>query len=171
MLTAEMAQHTQETLLRIYDQPHHHSAASEISRFHAMSDPGCEPPGPGACINPTPVYVSDPPPKSPPPDCLSPAGCLFCDHYRDIDDSDHAWSLASYRHYKSLELMWNRPTNKGKNDHPAYSTIERITEKLKNFETSSEVRALWVSEAIIRVEEGNYHPKWDGFIRLIEVIA
>jgi len=171
MLTAEMAQHTQETLLRIYDQPHHQSAISEISRFHSLADPAYEPPGPGACVTPTPAPEADSPPKAPPPNCLNPAGCLFCDNHRDIDDADHIWSLASYRHYKSLELMLSRPSFNGKYDNPAFSTIERITEKLKSFEISSEVRALWVSEAINRVEEGDYHPKWDGFIRLIEVRA
>lgn len=169
MLTAEMAQHTQETLIRIYDQPHHQSAVSEISKFHAISDTAHEPPGPGTCIKPIPSYVDQSTDTYPKPDCLSPAGCLFCDHHRDIDDSDHVWSLASYRHYKSLELMWDRPSTKVDNDHPAMATIERLTEKLKSFEVSSKVRALWVNEAILRVEEGYYHPKWDGFIRLIEV--
>lgn len=65
--------------------------------------------------------------------------------------------------------MWSRPSNKSENDNPALLTIDRLTEKLKNFELSSAVRALWVSEAINRVEEGTFHPKWDGFIRLIEV--
>lgn len=169
ILTAEMAQHTQETLLRIYDQPHHQSAVSEISRFHAISDATYEPPGPGVCIKPTPTPEKNPPSKAPRPNCSSPAGCLFCDHHRDIDDADHVWSLASYRYYKSLELMWSRPSNKSENDNPALLTIDRLTEKLKNFELSSAVRALWVSEAINRVEEGTFHPKWDGFIRLIEV--
>lgn len=168
-LTAEMAQHTQETLIRIYDQPHHQSAVSEISRFHAISDAVCEPPGPGVCTNPIPSHINHPAKNHPKPDCLGPAGCLFCDHHRDIDDSDHVWSLASYRYYKSLELMWDRPSVKGHNDHPAFATIERITEKLNLFQESSEIRALWVNEAIIRIEEGDYHPKWDGFIRLIEV--
>lgn len=62
--------------------------------------------------------------------------------------------------------MWNRHSNKG--ESPASITVDRITEKLKQFEISSTVRALWVSEAVNRVEEGNFHPKWDGFIRLIE---
>lgn len=168
-LTAEMAQHTQETLLRIYDQPHHQSAVSEISKFHALTDKTYDPPGPGTCINPTPTPEENPPPQAPHPNCSSAAGCLFCYHHRDIDDADHVWSLATYRHYKSLELMWSRPSTKSSKDNPAIVTIERLTEKLRNFKLSSGVRALWVSEALNRVEEGYYHPKWDGFIRLIEV--
>lgn len=166
MLTAEMAQHTQEVLLRIYDQPHHQGAVSEISKFHALADPSYEPPGPGTCIKPAPTPEADRPINAPRPDCSSPAGCLFCDHHRDVDDAEHVWSLASYRYYKCLELMWNRHSNKG--ESPASITVDRITEKLKQFEISSTVRALWVSEAVNRVEEGNFHPKWDGFIRLIE---
>lgn len=167
-LTAEMAQHTQETLLRIYDQPHHQSAVSEISRFHASTDPAFEPPGTGTCVEVAPKPEINPPQDAPRPDCISPAGCLFCSNHRDIDDADHVWSLASYRHYKSLELTWFRPSVKSSSAYPTITTIERITDKLKAFELSSEVRALWVTEALNRVEEGDFHPKWEGFIRLIE---
>jgi len=48
------------------------------------------------------------------------------------------------------------------------ATMERVTAKLKYFKESSEVRALWVSEALARIEEGDYHPRWDGFIQLME---
>jgi hypothetical protein len=51
------------------------------------------------------------------------------------------------------------------------ATIERVTAKLKYFMGSSEVRALWVSEALARIEEGEYHPQWDGFIQLREARA
>lgn len=170
-LTSEIAQHTQQTLLQIYDQPHHQSAVSEISKFHALIEKPYEPPGPGACINPTPSPEKNSPRQSPKPNCLSAAGCLFCVHHRDIDDADHVWSLASYRYYKSLELIWSRTPGEDSSDSPAMSTIERVSEKLNTFKLSSSVRALWVSEALDRVEEGYYHPKWSGFIQLIEVCS
>lgn len=102
---------------------------------------------------------------------MSPAGCLFCDHQRDLDSEDHVWSLATYRHYKSLELARYMRLSKSGAPHPAAAAVERITAKLRRFEASSEVRKCWVREALARVDEGNYHPKWDGFIQLLEARA
>lgn len=168
-LTAEMAQHSQETLIQKYQQPHHHAAAIEISRFHAGADPAFAMPGPGVCIKVSPIAQQNSPPGAPRPDCVSAAGCLFCDHQRDIDSDDHVWSLATYRHLKSLELSRYRPSSEGIASHPAQASVKRITEKLKHFESSSQVRAWWVNEALARVTEGDYHPKWAGFIALLEV--
>lgn len=170
-MTAEMHAHTQETLLRDYERPHLQVAMVEISRFHARTDPAIAPPGPGVCIEAVPQMVPDAPPEATAPDCVSPAGCLFCVHQRDIDSADHVWSLTSYRHLKSLELARYRPPAKGSAPHSAAAAMERITAKLKHFEESSEVRALWVREALARIEEGEYHLRWDGFIRLMEARA
>lgn len=54
-------------------------------------------------------------------------------------------------------------------EHPALLVIERLAAKLRFFEESSEVRRLWVEESKARIREGNYHPAWDGFIRLAEL--
>ncbi|MGF6601781.1 hypothetical protein P3T23_006532 [Paraburkholderia sp. GAS448] len=167
-LTAEMNQHTTQTLLRDYIRPHHQAAIVEISRFHSTIDPAIASPGPGVCAEGRPQLIPDASAGAPRPDCISPAGCLFCIHQRDIDSEDHAWSLASYRHYKSLELAMYRPPRKSGVPHPVIAVLDRITDKLECFKASSENRSLWVSEAIARVEEGEFHPKWDGFIQLVE---
>ncbi|MBP0633671.1 site-specific integrase [Cupriavidus sp. AcVe19-1a] len=167
-LTAEMNQHTTQTLLREYIRPHHQAAIKEISRFHSTTDPAMAPPGPGVCVKGDPQLIQDASAGAPHPDCISPAGCLFCIHQRDIDSADHAWSLASYGHYKSLELAMYRPPKKADVLHPAMPVLDRITAKLEHFKTSSEARAFWVGEAMARVEEGDFHPKWDGFIQLAE---
>ena len=172
-LTAEMAQHSQETLLRNYDEPHHQVSVVEISRFLSVTDPAIPAamPGPGICAGNSPHPEADAGSHSPRPDCISPAGCLFCYHHRDVDTEDHVWSLATYRHFKSVELVQYRPPTNGAPHHPAIAAIDRITAKLKRFEASSDVRALWVREALARVEESDFHPKWDGFIQLIELRA
>lgn len=167
-LTAEMNQHSQETLLRVYDQPHHQIAVVEISRFHSAVDPAIAMPGPGVCINALPRPVEGLPNEAPPPDCANPAGCLFCDHQRDIDDSDHVWSLATYRHLKSLELAKYRSRPSRPNDHPAMASVDRISAKLRHIGNSRSDRERWVREAVARVDEGDYHPKWDGFLRILE---
>lgn len=167
-MTAEMHAHTEETLIRNYEQPHLQVAMVEISRFHARTDPSIAPPGPGVCIEAVPKAIPGAPPEAPVPDCATPAGCLFCEHQRDIDCEDHVWSLSSYRHFKSLELARYRLPAKGSAPISAVATIDRVTAKLKYFKASSEIRALWVCEALARIEEGDYHPRWDGFIQLME---
>lgn len=172
-LTAEMAQHSKEVLFASYVKPHHQVAAVEITRFHHLTDPAISPPGPGACVevHRSPRYIVDAPLEAPTPDCVSPAGCLFCDFHRDIDREDYLWSLASYRHLKTLELGRYAPPANEAPSHPAVAVIDRITAKLVNLELSSEVRAQWVREALDRVREGRFHPAWDGFIQCMDVPA
>lgn len=167
-MTAEMHAHAEETLIRVYEQPSLQVAMIEITRFHARNDPALASPGPGLCIEVSPQPILNTPPGFTTPDCISPAGCLFCVHQRDIDSQDHVWSLASYRYLKSLELAQYRPPVKSSEPHPAASAAARVTAKLKDFEQSSELRQLWVREAMARVEEGYHHPRWEGFIHLME---
>ncbi|CAN7336542.1 site-specific integrase [Polaromonas sp. LjRoot131] len=167
-LTAEMAQHTSETLLQTYQKPNLQIAMIEIARFHNRTDPSISPPGPGWCVSPTPLPLENSPKNATQPDCVSAAGCLFCNHQRDIDSEDHVWSLASFRHLKVVELANHRPPDviEESQSQPAAAAVDRLTSKLKFFETSSEIRGLWVREALARVTEEDYHPNWDGFIQL-----
>lgn len=168
--TAEMAQHSVETLIRVYADPHPQLAMVEITRFHQQTDPDISPPGPGSCVLPIPEPIRNIPEQASKPDCVTAAGCLFCTHHRDIESEDHVWSLSSFRHLKLIELARYRPPEKPVHiQQPALITVERLTEKLKFFEESSSVRAAWVAEAQARIREGDYHPAWDGFIRLIEI--
>lgn len=166
-LTADMAQHSKQTLLQVYEQPNLQVAMIEIARFHQKNDPAIAPPGPGSCVSVTPLAAPAIPAEATQPDCINAAGCLFCTNNRDIDSQDHVWSLASFRYLKTLELARFRPSEQSRSiGHPALAAIDRITAKLKFYEGSSEVRSIWVREAQARVTEGAYHPMWDGFIRL-----
>ncbi|CAI1558709.1 Uncharacterised protein [Serratia proteamaculans] len=169
---AELAQHTMETLVRVYADPHPQTAMMEITRFHQQTDPSLSPPAPGRCVSVAPESVVTMPKNAPNPDCINAAGCLFCTQHRDIESEDHVWSLDSLRHLKSLELARYRPPTLGQHltaEHPALLVIDRLTAKLRFFEESSEIRRLWVEEARARIREGSYHPAWDGFIRLAEL--
>lgn len=172
-LTAEMAQHSKEVLFHSYEQPHHQVAAIEITRFHRLTDPAIAPPGPGWCVevHRMPRAFEGAPSEAPAPDCVSPAGCLFCDFHRDIDSEDYVWSLASYRHLKLLELRRYAPPAKEAPLHPAASVADRITAKLRHLELGSETRSLWVRESLDRIREGRFHPAWDGFIGCAEAPA
>ena len=167
---AELAQHTVETLIRVYADPHPQIAMVEITRFHQQSDPSLSPPAPGRCVSAVPESVVLIPKNAPRPDCINAAGCLFCTQHRDIESEDHVWSLDSLRYLKSLELArYCPPYQNLMAEHPALLVIERLAAKLRFFEESSEVRRQWVEEAGARIREGNYHPTWDGFIRLAEL--
>ncbi|WDJ98488.1 hypothetical protein JH262_02005 [Xanthomonas campestris pv. incanae] len=171
-LTAEMAQHTQQTLMEVYEQPNHQLAVQEITRFHKLMDPSLEASGPGACISAGvfPRAISGAPAFAPSPDCVSPAGCLFCDFHRDLDSLDYVWSLTSYRHLKLTELThFHPPAQNLSLPHPAVAVIGRITEKLLQFKNKNGTRAQWVDECRDRVTEGRYHPAWDGFIQCMEL--
>jgi len=171
-LTAEMAGHFKETLLLQYEEPHHQSAAAEIIRFHQATDPTLAPPGPGVCVeaNRRPEAVPDAPPEAPEPDCISPEGCLFCVHHRDVMSADYCWKLACHARLKSLEAMLHKPA-KSQPAHPAHAVIDRIEAKLRAIKEGSEIRAQWVHNARDEVRAGNYHPLWHGHIVLLETLS
>jgi hypothetical protein len=170
---AEAAQHDIKTLFNAYAEPNPQLAMVEISKFHRATDSSTVPPAPGACASATPQKNEDAPSNSPEPDCINPAGCMFCTQHRDVDSEDHVWSLVSYRHLKSIELAKFRPAERLQSDHghihPSEEVINVVTKKLVFFRESNVIRHGWVNEAIERVRESDYHPMWDGFIQIQEM--
>ena len=170
-LTAEMNQHHKQTLLRDYDEPSLQVTMTESMRYWQISDPSFECPAPGVCDG-VPVPVADIPPEAPKPDCIRPAGCLWCDHHRDIDSEDYVWSMASMRHLHTIALQgFIRPSKKCDTNEPARHvglTIERLSVKLRYFEKSNELRRGWVGESFARIDEASYHPHWHYLIVSIE---
>lgn len=171
-LTAEMSQHSKETLLNIYEEPSLQVTMTEIARFWQSHDPTLVPPAPGHCVGFTAIPVPDIPSTATRPDCMTPAGCLWCEHHRDIDSFEHVWSLCSYRYLKTLEFSGVHPSMPGKkiiSPHPAEHAMVRISDKLQFFKQSSKVREQWVEEGLIRIEEGHYHSDWVGLIEIYGV--
>jgi hypothetical protein len=169
-LVAELAQHTKETLIRVYEEPHHQAAAAEISRFYRENDPGMASVGPGICSGvdkPLSLQGFEESPYA--PDCTTPAGCMFCEHQRDIDTEDYVWSLTSYRYLKMLELDRYVPPVGDHPIHPINHLVARINSKLKSFADSAVERASWLKEAEMRIQEGRFHENYDGLIQLMEL--
>lgn len=176
-LTADIAQHHEQTLLGVYERPSMQRAVVEITRFHARNDPTLAGTGlalavaPGECFGspkPTPAK----PKSAPEPDCVRPSGCLWCEHHRDIDSFDYVWSLACFRHLKLLELSKQGPaTEEGRPTHPAEHSVQRLSEKLSWFRESNDMRREWVEESLARVDEGHYHDQWNYLIEPIETAA
>lgn len=165
-LTAEEKQHAKQTLLKVYETPSLQRAMVQIQLFWAEYDPAQAAVGPGSCANKRPEAVPSTPKFSPKPDCQLPAGCMFCTHQRDIDSFDYVWSLVSFRLLKSFELCAPGQVESKKNQgqHPAEAVIQRISEKLISIKASSTERMQWLNEALIRIDEGRYHPAWVGML-------
>jgi hypothetical protein len=165
-LTADEKQHSVKTLLGSYEKPSQQRAMIQVKQHWANADPAQLAAGLGSCTSKVPESIPDIPPTATKPDCMTPAGCLFCVHQRDIDSQDHVWSLATYRLLKSFELAAHRlPDSKKKQpEHPAEVAIDRLTAKLAFIKASSSEREVRVSEALLRVEEGRYHPDWADMI-------
>jgi len=172
-LTAEIAQHTKETLLAVYEAPSLQRAINETMRFWAKSDPTLArttPVAPGECDG-NPVPMKNIPINVAPPDCIRASGCLWCEHHRDIDNQDYIWSLNCFRHLKIIEIGKFHPPENETGTHPAEHVVARLSDKLLWFKESNQLRRSWVDEALARVEEGSYHPDWVRLIENIEGVA
>lgn len=170
-LTAEQSAHMKETLLKDYEEPHYQSAIAEIIRFHRETDPTMTPPGPGVCVaaGEKPQRIDSAPPESPEPDCISPDGCLFCQHHRDVMNGDYCWRLASHSRLKNLEALLLKPA-KSQPVQPAHAVIARIDSKLEAIAAGSDIRAQWVTDARDAIRSERYHPLWDTQIQLLDTL-
>lgn len=170
-LTAEMAAHTVETLLRVYEEGDLQSASQEIGKYHAENDPTLTktPRTIPICLkgDEGPRPLPEIPEEAPQPDCVTPEGCLWCEHFRDVMTPDYCWRLASHRFLKSLEVALFLPPE-SQPLHPGNLVIERLSGKLRAIAARSAVCAEWVKEAKERVREGEYHPDWAGLIKVVE---
>ena len=165
-LTAEQAQHSKQTLLRVYEKPSLQVAQIEIIQFWQKNDPRLTDnpmpcPAPGVCSG-VPKALPGLPPEAPKADCTHPAGCLFCEHHRDIDSEDYVWSAASMRFMNTVILHRFRPPAKGKADSARHveMAIEVLTKKLTWFKDSNSRRKAWVDEATEKLAEGDFHSHW-----------
>lgn len=169
-LTAAMAAHTEETLLRQYEEPHFQAVVVEITRFHLRSDPAFTPSsGDGLCARSTgaPLWADGSPEEAPSPDCISPEGCLFCAYHRDVMSKEYCWKLASHSRLKILELSLYRPSVSASN-HPATAVVDRIEAKLISIAGNSRVHEGWVKDARDAIRSEHYHPTWSEQIQLLE---
>ena len=174
-LTAEQAQNTIEVLSRNYLQASFQVAKVEFVQYWSKNDPTLQQdkigqsPAPGICDG-IPSPVKNIPSEAPKPDCIHPSGCLFCEHHRDIDSEDYVWSVASMKSLNAFLVGKYRPIEKNKTDTGSHieMALEILVQKLKWFTSSNEKRKQWVSEALERCNEGNFHPHWSYLIESIK---
>jgi integrase len=174
-LTAEQAQHTKETLFKVYEKPSMQVAMREIIQFWPELDPSLKKQQPclvpGVCDG-NPDAIKNLPVGAPQPDCIHPAGCLFCDKHRDIDSEDYVWSTTSMHYFKKLVLKTYliKPELENKSTRWIEMVLEVLVVKLNWFSESNDTRAEWVKESRERINEGYYHPHWRALIEGAEVI-
>ena len=169
-LTAEMSQHTKQTLLGVYELPSLQRTMVEATRFWSKTDPlraRTQAVAPGGCSG-RPQAVPEIPDEAPKPDCARASGCLWCENHRDVDSQNHVWALVSFKRLKVIELSKLRSPQRDEDVPPAQHTVDRLNEKLRWFERSNETRREWVIEAQARIDEGNYHPDWHHIIAQLE---
>ena len=168
--TAEAMQTTRKVLGSSYEEPSQQRAMVEVTRFWKKTDPIAKgdlkasviPAGPCGA---KPKAASDKPVGVVEPNCINPAGCLWCVNYRDVDSFDYVWSLACFRYLKTIEAA-GIPLSA---EAPIDLVVDRLAEKINWFARSDKHRAKWVTEAQERVEEGDYHPSWRPLIEFLEV--
>lgn len=168
-LTAEMAQHTKETLLAVYERPSLQRALVETARFWSATDTQptmTESVAPGGC-NGQAKAMSDSPRDAPAPDCAKASGCLWCENHHDIDSQDYVWALSSYKQLKVVELAKASSPLVNRGVPPPHLAIDRLNAKLRWYAQSNSTRSEWVSEAEARIAEGDYHPSFD--IEILEL--
>lgn len=170
---AEMAQHTVEVLRENYEVPSLQRTMIEVTIFWSRNDPNLAGKGPLQSVAPgecsgAPEAFPDKPRSASEPDCIAPSGCLFCIDHRDIDTFDYVWSLACFRHLKSIELSKQALSNTPQAMHPAEHAIQKASAKLTWFREFNAERRDWVEEALVRVEESDYHNQWSYLIEAME---
>lgn len=167
-LTAEMHQHTQETLRDNYELPSQQRTAAEITHFWSIHDPinsvNLKPSIISGQCSGDPAPLDDKPSSVVAPNCSNPTGCLWCKHMRDIDSFDYVWSLTSFRLLKTIEATGVITQE----SVPADKVIERLTQKINWFRAANSKRGEWVEEAEVRITEGYYHPNWAGILEFLE---
>lgn len=172
-ITAEMAQHTKEILLTVYEQPSLQRAMVEAAHFWSKSDAlssKMQSVAPGDCTG-QPKEAEDIPNQATKPNCINASGCLWCENHRDVDSFDYVWALMTFLHLKTIELSKASLPRSDEDVPPAKHAIDRAHDKLKWFEQSDEVRRGWVHEARARIIEGDFHPNFSCEIAELEGVA
>jgi len=164
----KLGQHSRRTFFRSYFLPNHQLASKEWSDFFkfvndrrkaALVFGGCS----GESGKKIPIVAGG----SPEPDCINPAGCLFCVHYRGEESMDYIWALLSYKKLKCLEYACSKAAALSDSITPLEGLLARIADVESQFMVKAALQESH-SEASERILEENYHPYWRGFIELLE---
>lgn len=165
ILSALVAQHTTETMFKSYIAPNHSIATREFSGLFAHMKTVRDSVANGRCSSEVKlVAIKDTAPIN--PDCINPAGCLFCEHYQGVRSLDYIWSMASYHYLKSAELA-RLPLNKRAEGSPQKAIVDRLDALINEFEAQDEECSDWGAEARLRITELDFHHYFRGMIEVL----
>lgn len=166
LVAAEIGQHDLSTFNRSYARPHHQTAATEWTNYfrnHAeLKRAAFE----GQC-NGAPIPIQDIPDTIDKPNCKNQNLCIFCLNYKGIKTYSYIWSLISYKVLRERERLLTLKSNGDVSGLD--STIERIEKIIISFEAAGKRCGAWLTKAVQQIGGGNFHPRWSGFIQLMEV--
>ena len=156
---AALLQNSEKTILRHYTEGSESEGAEEITQYFELFNKirytldseekakyqklpigSCE-----DLAQPTPDDMS----VGPKPDCISPAGCLFCKHYRVVADEVDIRKLLSYQFISRESLAISRDSEQY-NDylHPILARIEKILQAISAHEHNLEKLVKKISEEV-----------------------
>jgi hypothetical protein len=167
--TADYANHSIATFRERYEFPSLQRAMIEVGRFWNKNDPLTHGMPKISLFNTpcngVPKGMHGSTNKLPKPDCITPTGCIGCDHYRDEDSIDYVWNLYSFKYLKIIESNSHRSDE----EKPSNIVIDWANYKINWFKKSEKSKHReWDREAGMRIDEGCYHPIWSRKIEKYE---
>ncbi len=167
-IAAGVGQHGVSTFIKSYIAPNLEVAAVEWTRFFGAVEQGLVSVAPGKCSSLTPIKLLAMEHLGAEPNCENSAGCLFCEQYRGVASFDYIWSLLSYRVIKNNEGFFDS-SNIGSGMSSLLAVLKRIDQIVAGFRVENDTCELLYLEALSRCAEYDYHPKWSGYIELMEL--
>ena len=167
-LAAEIGQHDLETFGRYYERPNHQTATTEWSNYYRSSAKAKRAALVGECTG-QPIPVKELPAGFEEPNCVNPNLCIFCISYKGIKTYSYIWSIVSYKVLREREKLVSLRSNADVSG--LESAISRLDQIIGAFETAGKKCAGWLAKAAQQTQMGNYHPRWSGFIHLLDVAS
>lgn len=169
---SQFLQNSLPVLFRSYVKGSKQIASEELSKFlnsiHGKRRVSQVRTG-GSCSRPSnPKIIEIAAEQLPVPDCINPAGCLFCKQYKAVESFDYLYRLISYRRFVRLRMSCTGfpSENRHAQDFPL---IERINDFLDLIAGRSVKLSEDLKCAQALVEAGNLHPTWQGWVDLLLV--
>lgn len=164
-------QHGLPTLLKSYIKGSQQTASIELTQYFKHlkdADARNNLRVGGSCNSPnSPRSIDSTSNSHPEPDCINPSGCLFCTHYRSIDDFDYIHTILSYQEFLKMRL---RLAGSSKAVDPMIlSAIEKITEHISYVMSMEGKISADAKLAAGLIENDHFHPKWRGWIELLTI--
>lgn len=164
-------QHSRKTFAKNYAHRSPQRAASEFTAFFKSEVAALRV---SRAVDGAPCTKMDKPkqvrgtsPDVPTPNCVTMAGCLFCENYKGVSTLDYIWRLKSYLHLKRLELRSHRYPNR-ESSRPILEVLRRIRSISRAFSQKNKQHEAWAQIADRKLDEGQFHPSWELLIRFAQ---